>query len=144
VDANTILDPSRKYDKATLKHKIDSLGVDAVLMVTYTGSEKQEAWLPYYPGYYPGWENDPNGFYWGYPWFYGSGYGYWYGYPYYYRGWSKTVYLQANLYSGANASLIWTGSIKMDDPMYLSEVSRSIACSVVSDWKKNQILGVKK
>lgn len=141
IEACTILRPQVKYQKQELVRIFDSLGTDGVLIVTYTGTDKTEDYVPptttAYPDYYFSYYNYYS---WGYP-MYAPGYnvvttgGYW--------TTTTVVNLRANLYHTSNSNLLWTAQIAATDPKYVDEVSMNIASQIYSDWVKNQLVKTK-
>ena len=138
IESLSLLTPGKKYELATLEKKFDSLGVDGILVVTYTGTDKSQTYIPQttmvYPDYY---YNYYNYYSWGYPMYgYGSNVvttgGYW--------ATTSTVNLHANLYANSNNDLIWTAEIAINDPQYIDEVVVKIASQMYADWQRNGLL----
>jgi hypothetical protein len=138
IESLSFLRPDRKYELADLEKKFDSLGVDALVLVTYKSTDKTETYVPQtttvYPDYYYNYYNYYN---WGYP-MYGMGAsvvttgGYW--------ATTTVINLRANLYGNDKNDLLWTADISVDDPEYIDQVSYSIASSIYADWKKNNLI----
>ncbi len=132
------LRPDTKYELTQLEQKLDSLGVDGLLLITYKGTEKHENYVPptttVYPDFYYNYYSYYN---WGYP-YWGAGYstvttgGYW--------TTTSVVNLQANLYTNSNNGLLWTGSIQVTDPQYIDEVSYNLAKYIYADLQKNGLI----
>jgi len=133
------LNPSIKYPIADIKRKCDSLGVDAILVFIYKGTDKTESYVPqttYVSGGYGGYWG---GGYWG--GYYGGGYGtavvstggYWTS--------TSVVNLHATLYTRASKNEgMWTAEITVTDPQYVDQSSVNIAQYIYSDWKNNNML----
>jgi hypothetical protein len=138
IESLDFLRPNQKYELADLEKKFDSLGADALLIVTYKSTDKSQTYIPptttMYPDYY---YNYYNYYSWGYP-MYGMGAsvvttgGYW--------STTTVINLRANLYGNTDNDLLWTAEIAVDDPEYIDQVSNSIASSVFADWQKNGLL----
>jgi hypothetical protein len=130
------LNPSLKYSIDEIKKKCDSLGVDAILVFVYEGTDKTETYVPqttYVSGGYGG--------YWG-GGYWGGGY---YGSPYYGTTavstggyWTSTavVNLKASLYTRGYPDGVWTGNLSVTDPEYVDQVADKMAQYIYSDWKK--------
>jgi len=138
IESLTFIAPGHKYELKELEGKLDSLGAEGILIVTYKGTDKQENYVPpstyVYPDYY---YNYYNYYSWGYP-MYSPGYnvvttgGYWVT--------TSTINLKANLYTNVNNDLLWTADISVDDPNYVDEVSYNIASQIYADWQRNGLL----
>jgi hypothetical protein len=132
--------PGKKYELKDLEKKMDSLGVDGILVITYKGTDKSQTYIPptttVYPDYYYNYYNYYN---WGYP-VYGYGAnvvtsgGYW--------ATSSVVNLHANLYANSNNNLLWTAEIAISDPQYIDEVTDNIISQIYADWQRNGLLKV--
>jgi hypothetical protein len=138
------LNPSVKYTIAEIKKKCDSLGADGILVFTYKGTDKTEAYVPettYVTGDFGGYWG---GGYWG-GGFYGGGF---YGGAGYYNTistggyWtsSSVVNLEARLYAHASKDPLWKGEIQVTDPQYVDQASVQIARSIYSHWKNDNLL----
>lgn len=135
------LNPNVKYTIAEIKKKCDSLGVDAILVFIYQGTDKTQDYIPettYVTGGYGGYWG---GGYWG-GGYYGGGY---YGTSVVSTGgyWTTTsvVNLQASLYTRVSKKDgLWTASINITDPKYVDQVATSLAGYMYSEWKNNNIL----
>ena len=133
------LNPSIKYPISEIKSKCDSLGVDAILVFIYQGTDKTETYVPettYYTGGYGGYWG---GGYWG--GYYGPGYysagvvttgGYWTS--------TSTVNLTANLYVKGSKDPLWTSEIQVTDPEYVDQAAYNLAGYIYGDWLKNNVL----
>jgi hypothetical protein len=140
-----LLNPNIKYPIEDIKRKCDSLGIDAILVFTYTGTDKTETYVPqttyvsggygYYGGGYWG------GGYYGGGAYYGGGYGttvsttggYWTS--------TSVVNVTANLYTRVSKKEgMWTGAITVTDPTYIDQSAVAIAQYILSDWQKNNML----
>jgi hypothetical protein len=140
-----VLNPNIKYPIADIKRKCDSLGVDAILVFSYKGTDKTESYVPettYVTGGYGG--------YWG-GGYYGGGY---YGGGYYGGAygtsvvstggyWTSTsvVNLSASLYSRVSKKEgLWTAEISVTDPQYIDQAADNIARHIYADWQKDNML----
>ena len=133
------LNPSIKYPISEIKSKCDSLGVDAILVFIYQGTDKTDTYVPettYYTGGYGGYWG---GGYWG--GYYGPGYysagvvttgGYWTS--------TATVNLTANLYVKGSKDPLWTSEIQVTDPEYVDQAAYNLAGYIYGDWLKNNVL----
>ena len=133
------LNPSIKYPISEIKSKCDSLGVDAILVFIYQGTDKTDTYVPettYYTGGYGGYWG---GGYWG--GYYGPGYysagvvttgGYWTS--------TSTVNLTANLYVKGSKDPLWTSEIQVTDPEYVDQAAYNLAGYIYGDWLKNNVL----
>ncbi len=133
IPSYMFLSPDTKYDYKVLETKFDSLGADAILIVTYRNTQKDKSYVPSSSSVYPDYYYNYYHYYsWGYP-MYGPGYnvlrtgGYW--------TTTTIVNLTANLYGNSKDDLLWTGDISITDPQYIDEASFQIANSVLTDWK---------
>ena len=138
VEALSYINPDKKYELPTLEKIFDSIGADAILIVTYKGTDKTENYVPPSTTVYPDYYYNYYGYYsWGYP-MYSPGYnvvttgGYW--------TTTSVVNLRANLYANANNALLWTADITITDPNYVDEVSLQVASSIYTDWKNNGLI----
>lgn len=133
------LNPNIKYSIDEIKKKCDSLGVDAILVFIYEGTDKTESYVPqttYVTGGYGG--------YWGGGYWGGGYYGGYYGSPYYGTAvstggyWTTTsvINLKASLYTRGYPDGVWTGNITVTDPDYIDQASANIASYIYSDWQK--------
>jgi hypothetical protein len=140
-----LLNPNIKYPIEDIKRKCDSLGIDAILVFTYKGTDKTESYVPqttYVSGGY------------GYGGYYGGGYwgGGYYGGGAYYGGamvtstggyWTTTsvVNVTANLYTRASKQQgMWTGDITVTDPTYIDQSAVAIAQYIYAEWKNYNML----
>jgi hypothetical protein len=140
-----VLNPNIKYPIADIKRICDSLGVDAILVFSYKGTDKTESYVPettYVTGGYGG--------YWG-GGYYGGGYyggGYYggvYGTSVVSTGgyWTSTsvVNLSASLYSRVSKKEgLWTAEITVTDPQYIDQAADNIARQIYADWQKDNML----
>ena len=133
------LNPNIKYPIEDIKKKCDSLGIDAILVFMYEGTDKTESYVPqttYVSGGYGG--------YWG-GGYYGGGYYGGYGTSVVSTGgyWTSTsvVNLKAVLYSRASKKDgMWTATIQVTDPQYVDQVGDNVGRYIYSDWKNNNML----
>ena len=145
VGSLTFLNPSIKYPIDEIKHRCDSLGVDAILIFTYQGMDKTESYIPpttYYTGGYGGYGGYWGGGYWGgysggyYGGYYGGGVtttgGYWTS--------STTIKLTSKLYVKGSKDALWTGEITVTDPEYVDQVAHTLAMNIYGDWQKQNLL----
>lgn len=135
------LNPTVKYPINEVKHKCDSMGADAILVFLYTGTDKQESYIPpttYYTGGYGGYGGYWGGGYWGgfYGGYYGGGVVTTGGY------WSSTtiVNLTGKLYVKGTPEPVWTGNISVTNPDYIDEAAALIAKYIYADWQKQDLL----
>jgi hypothetical protein len=129
------LNPTVRYPIDEIKHRCDSLGVDAILIVLYQGTDKTESYVPptnYYSGGYGGFGGYWDGGYWGGASGNVSTEGYW--------TTSHVINLTAKLYVKGNPDAIWTSEISVTDPEYVDVIANNIGKQVYADWQKNQIL----
>jgi len=138
VESLSFLPPGHKYEMPDLEKKFDSLGVEGILLVTYTGTDKSQSYVPPSTAIYPDYYNNYYGYYsWGYP-MYAGGYnvvtsgGYWVT--------TSTVNLKANLYANSDNLLLWSADITVTDPQYLDEIATRIASQFYADWQRNGLL----
>ena len=117
IKALDFLDPFKQYDNAVLKQKLDSIGADAILILSSQGKDVS---LNYTGGYYGGYR------------------GAWAGAG----GWStSTTYnLRSSLYNINNDQKIWAGDLTVTDPNNLSSGMQQVAQAIYADWVKNQVL----
>jgi len=143
------LNPNIKYSVDEIKHKCDSLGVDAILVFNYTGTDKTEDYVPpttYTTGNFGGYWG---GGYWGGGYYGGYGGGY-YGGPGYYGGstvttggyWTTTsvVNLKSSLYTKATQGAVWTADISITDPNYVDQAATTVAKDIFSDFQQKNML----
>jgi hypothetical protein len=112
------LEPFRKYSNADLQKKLDSLGADGILLLSYKGTDiSVDVNSGYYGGYF-GW--------WG-----GAG-----------GGWSttSTVNLRARLYPATRDGLIWSADLTVTDPSDINKEALQIARVILADFQKNNLL----
>ena len=137
-----ILNPNIKYPIADIKRICDSLGVDAILVFNYQGTDKTESYVPettYVTGGYGG--------YWGGGYYGGGYYGGGYGTSVVSTGgyWTSTsvVNLSASLYTRVSKKDgLWTAEISVTDPQYIDQAANNIAGKIYSDWQKNNMLKI--
>jgi hypothetical protein len=135
IEALDFLNPTRKYEEAEIKAKLDSLGADGILVFTYKGTDLTKNYLP--SSYYG---------YWGSPW--GYGYPFWYGWgggltSGGYWTTTKTVNLKASLYrteAERSKGALWTADIAVTDPGYIDQAATKVAEKIFTDWQANQLL----
>jgi hypothetical protein len=132
IEALDFLNPTRKYEEAEIKAKMDSLGADGILVFTYKGTDVSKNYVPAsYYGYYGG------------PWGYG-GYG-WGGGVTYGGYWSttKVVNIKASLYPTSTTTTkgaLWTADITVTDPHYIDEAATNMAIKIFADFQKNGVI----
>jgi hypothetical protein len=112
------LTPFQKYSNAELQKKLDSLGADGILLLTYKGTDVS---IDMNSGYYGGYRGR-----WG-----GVG-----------GSWSttSTVNLRANLYGTKKDMLLWSGDLTVTDPSDVNAEALQIAQVIFADWVKNNLL----
>jgi hypothetical protein len=140
VGSLEFLDPTIKYNLNDVKHKCDSLGVDAILIFLYQGTDKSESYVPpttYYSGNYGAYGGYWGGGYWG--GYYGGYYG---GYTTTGGYWTTTatINLSAKVYVKGSTDALWTGEITVTDPEYVDQAAFSIAKQVYASFKEAKIL----
>jgi hypothetical protein len=145
IGSLSFLNPTIKYPIDEIKHRCDSLGVDAILLFTYQGMDKTESYVPpttYYTGGYGGYGGYWGGGYWGgyaggyYGGYYGGGVattgGYW--------TTSTTLNLTAKLYVKGSKDPLWTGELTVTDPEYVDAVATTMAQDIYADWLKDNLI----
>jgi hypothetical protein len=138
MEALTFLDPNIEYELPALEKMFDSIGADGILLVTYTGTDKEQTYVQPTATFYPDYYYSYYGYYsWGYP-LYGPGYavggteGYW--------ATTTVVNLRANLYANSDNALLWTAAVSITDPEHVDQVSYGIAEKIFSDWMANGLI----
>jgi hypothetical protein len=115
--------PNQQFTVDELKAKLNSLGVDALLVFAPKGVDKSVNYTPpTYSGFYGGYRG-----------------GYYNVSPGYYSE-SSTYHIQANLYSVADEKLMWTGDLNTTDPGSVEAAVYEISKEIYQDWVKNQII----
>jgi hypothetical protein len=138
ISSLDFLNPSIKYSIDEIKKKCDSLGVDAILVFVYKGTDKTESYVPtttYVSGGYGG--------YWGGGYWGGGYYGGYVGNVVSTGGyWTSTavVNLKASLYTRGYPKGVWTGDITVTDPQYVDQSAMNIAQYIYADWQKYGLL----
>lgn len=143
------LNPNVKYTIDEIKTKCDSVGADAILVITYQGTDKSQNYIPattYVSGGFGGYWG---GGYWG-PGYWGGGPYYGYGGPGYYGAgvvttggyWNTTsvVNLKASLYTKDSKDAVWTAEISITEPDYVDEAATTIAQDIYTNWKNVNLL----
>lgn len=138
------LNPNVKYSIDDIKRKCDSIGIDAILVFVYKGTDKTQNYVPpttYTTGGFGGYWG---GGYWG-GGYWGGGFG-----DGFYGGstvttggyWTTTsvVNLKASLYTKTSKDAVWTADITVTDPNYVDQSATTIAQDVYADWLKNNML----
>jgi hypothetical protein len=129
------LNPTIQYPIDVIKHRCDSLGVDAILLFIYQGTEKSENYIPpttYYTGGYGGYGGYWGGGYWG---GYGSVVttgGYW--------TTSSVINLTAKLYVKGSKDPAWTAEVAVTDPEYVDQAANTIGSRIYADWQSSGML----
>ncbi len=139
IEGLSFLSPVKEYKLPELEKKFDSVGADGILIVSYTGTEKTEEYVPATVTFYPDYYYSYYGYYaWGYP-MYGPGYGAVTSGGY----WSTTtvVKLRANLYTKSDNQLLWTAEISIENPEHVDAVSYALAEKLYTDWNYNKLIG---
>jgi len=145
IGSLAFLNPTIKYAIDDIKHRCDSLGVDAILIFTYQGMDKTENYIPptsYYAGGYGGYGGYWSGGYWG--GYYGGYAGGYYGGTVATTGgyWttSTMINLSAKLYVKGSKDALWTGEISVTDPEYVDQVAHTLAQNIYADWQKQNLI----
>ena len=142
VGSLTFLNPKIKYPIDVIKHRCDSLGVDAILLFLYQGTDKSESYVPpttYYTSGYGGYGGYWGGGYWGGM---DGGYGgvvttegYWIT--------SNTINLSAKLFIKGSKDPLWTAEVTITDPKYVDQAAGIIGKQIYADWEKENLLKFK-
>jgi len=111
------LAPFQQYSNAELAGKLDSIGADGLLLVSYKGTDVSV--------------NTTSGFYGGYRGWYGGGGQVWT---------TSTVNLRAKLYEVKNDVLLWSGDLTVTDPSDVTATSLQVAKAIFADRLKNNLL----
>ena len=117
IKALDFMDPFKQYTIDALKAKLDSVGADGLLLVSYKGTDVSV--------------NTTSGFYGGYRGWYGGGGQVWT---------TSTVNLRAKLYEVKNDVLVWSGDLTVTDPRDVTATSQQVAKTIFADWLKNNLL----
>jgi hypothetical protein len=115
--AMDFMDPTRQYTNIELNSKLDSVGADALLLVSYKGTDVSV--------------NTTGGFYGGYRGWYGGGGQVWT---------TSTVNVSAKLYTVNNDQLIWTADLQLTDPSDVNASAQQIAQAIIKDWAAKNML----
>jgi hypothetical protein len=111
------MEPFKQYTNDALNAKLDSVGADGLLLVSYKGTDVSV--------------NTTSGFYGGYRGWYGGGGQVWT---------TKTVNLRAKLYQVKNDVLLWSGDLTVTDPSDVTATSQQVAKAIFADLLKNNLL----
>jgi hypothetical protein len=137
IGSMQFLNPEVNYTVDAIKHKCDSLGADAILLIIYEGSANSPSYIPPV-NYYSGGYGDYGGYWGGGYW--GAGY---FGTTVTTGGtWttSSIVYLTGKLYTKGSKDPLWTGEVDVNNPKYIDEASAMVAGAIFSDWKKQGLI----
>lgn len=139
VGSLSFLNPHIKYPIDVIKHRCDSLGVDAILLFLYKGTEKSESYVP--PSTYYSSGDGGYGGYWGG--------GYWGGFGSSYGGvvttegyWitTNTINLIARLFVKGSRDAIWTAEVSITDPKYVDQAAGIITKNIYKDWEQQNLV----
>jgi hypothetical protein len=109
--------PFQQTTNVQLQTKLDSVAADALLIVSYKGTDVSI--------------NSTGGYYGGYRGWYGGGGQVWT---------TSTVNLRASLYDVKKDVLLWTGDLTVTDPNNIVSTSQQISKTIFADWLKNNLL----
>jgi hypothetical protein len=118
IKALDVMNPFQQYTREELKQKLDSLGADGLLLVTYKSTDVSVTTYN-------------QGFYGGYRGFYGGGTNVYV---------DKTYNLRALLYTVQNDALLWSGDLSVPDPNDVNSAAQQMAQVVFNDWVAKQLL----
>jgi hypothetical protein len=111
------LTPFKQYPSDELQKKFDSVGADAVLLITYKGTDVS---VDVNQGYYGGYRGR-----WGSPGYVST---------------TSTVNIRAKLYATKGDMLLWTGDLTLTDPDNPTSSAKQVAPVIFADWLKNNLL----
>lgn len=117
IRALDVMNPFRQYTQDELRKKLDSLGADGFLLITYKSTDVN---LGYQQGFYGGYR------------------GYWGGGGNYYI--DKTYNLRAMLYTVQTDALVWSGDLSIPDPNDVTSAAQQLAQTIFNDWVAKQLL----
>jgi hypothetical protein len=117
IRALDVLNPFKQYSQPELARKLDSLGADGILIVTYKSKDVN---VSVSPGYYGGYRG-----------FWGTG-----GNVYV----DKTYNLRGMLYTTQGESLLWSGDLSITNPGDATSAAQQIAQAMFNDWIAKQLL----
>jgi hypothetical protein len=117
VQALNIMNPFQQYSKEALKAKLDSVGADGIVIMTYKSTDVN---VNYSPGFYGGYR------------------GYWGGGGNLYV--DKTYNLRAMLYGIQNDVLLWSGDLTVTDPNDATSAAQQVAQAIFNDWVAKGLL----
>jgi hypothetical protein len=115
--AMSFMDPTRQYTNIELNTKLDSVGADALILLSYKGTNVSI--------------NTTGGFYGGYRGWYGGGGQVWT---------TSTVNISAKLYIIKNDQMIWTADMQLTDPSDINASAQQIAQAIIKDWAAKNML----
>ena len=115
--AQSFMDPTRQYTNTELNSKLDSVGADGLLLISYKGTDVAV--------------NTTGGFYGGYRGWYGGGGQVWT---------TSTVNVSAKLYIVKNDQLIWSADMQLTDPSDVNASAKQIAQVIIKDWAAKNML----
>ena len=119
-------------DKASIKKKVQELGIKSVIVTRVLGVDKEKYYVPgepYTPRY---------GYYRGLYGYYGQAYGAAYSPGY----WAEfeIVRLETNLYEVGTEKLIWSAASETIDPQSIEKVVQSLSEQIIDDLSKRGLL----
>ena len=117
IKSMDIMNPFRQYSKEELKQKLDSVGADGLLLLTFKGKDVDVSVTP--------------GFYGGYR-------GYWGGGSNVYV--DNTYNLRAMLYTIKTDGLLWSGDLSVTNPNDVTSAAQQIAPAIFNDWVAKGLL----
>jgi hypothetical protein len=117
IEALDFMEPFKQYTNDALNAKLDSVGADGLLLISYKGTDVSI--------------NTTGGFYGGYRGWYGGGGQVWT---------TSTVNLRAKLYEVKNDVLLWSGDLTVTDPSDITSTSQQVAKAIFADFLKNNLL----
>jgi hypothetical protein len=111
------MDPTTQYTNEQLNRKLDSVGADGLLLISYKGKDVSVS--------------TTGGFYGGYRGWYGGG-----GQVYT----TSTFNVSAKLYIVKNDKLIWTADMQLTDPNDVASSAKQVAQAIIKDWAAKNML----
>ena len=117
IKALDVMNPFKQYSQVEIKQKLDSLGADGLLLVSYKGKDVDVTVTP--------------GFYGGYRGYWGGG-----GNVYV----DKTYNIRAMLYTVRSDALLWSGDLSVTNPNDAASAAQQIAPVIYNDWVAKQLL----
>ena len=117
IKALDFMDPYKQYTNEALNAKLDSVGADGLMLLSYKGTDVAV--------------NTTGGFYGGYRGWYGGGGQVWT---------TSTVNLRVKLFEVKNDVLLWSGDLTVTDPSDVTATAQQVAKAVFADLLKNNLL----